>query len=137
MSDETDVSSSLSTPTFPKRKKLLKKRMRGVYRKNSLNHRRSISISSNESYSGFDSKKIKKVSDVPISLANKSKKLAFYRNEYNNETSAEEDVVDEEERSYCSSISPQPLGDRLPPLKEHENLIKMGGVLLNFLLSNF
>uniref|UniRef100_A0A1I8BMJ3 histone acetyltransferase n=1 Tax=Meloidogyne hapla TaxID=6305 RepID=A0A1I8BMJ3_MELHA len=122
-SEETDISSHHSTPPFPKRKKfLLKRKMRGgIQRRRNCS---SISTSSDESSSGCDSEKIKKDSDAPISSAKKHKRSSFQRNEYN-ETSAEEE--DDEERSYCSSVSPQPLGDRLPPLKEHENLINMGG----------
>nr|CAD2178698.1 unnamed protein product [Meloidogyne enterolobii] len=133
-SEETDISShhySPTTPPLPKRRKfLLKRKMRdgGIQRRRG-NTSPSTSSDDESSSSGCDSERIKKDSDVLISSAKKEKKSSFQRSEYNNDTSAEEenDNDDEEERSFCSSVSPQPLGDRLPPLKEHENLINMGG----------
>uniref|UniRef100_A0A915LKZ8 histone acetyltransferase n=1 Tax=Meloidogyne javanica TaxID=6303 RepID=A0A915LKZ8_MELJA len=133
-SEETDISShhySPTTPPLPKRKKfLLKRKMRdgGIQRRRG-NTSPSTSSDDESSSTGCDSERIKKDSDVLISSAKKEKKSLFQRSEYNNDTSAEEenDNDDEEERSFCSSVSPQPLGDRLPPLKEHENLINMGG----------
>nr|CAD2195949.1 unnamed protein product [Meloidogyne enterolobii] len=134
-SEETDISShhySPTTPPLPKRRKfLLKRKMRdgGIQRRRG-NSSPSTSSDDESSSSGCDSERIKKDSDVLISSEKKEKKSTFQRSEYNNETSAEEENDDndeEEERSFCSSVSPQPLGDRLPPLKEHENLINMGG----------
>nr|CAD2167110.1 unnamed protein product [Meloidogyne enterolobii] len=133
-SEETDISShhySPTTPPLPKRRKfLLKRKMRdgGIHRRRG-NSSPSTSSDDESSSSGCDSERIKKDSEVLISSKIKEKKSTFQRSGYNNETSAEEenDNEEEEERSFCSSVSPQPLGDRLPPLKEHENLINMGG----------
>ncbi|KAF7634356.1 Histone acetyltransferase [Meloidogyne graminicola] len=129
-SEETDISSHPSSPSIPKRKKFLSKnKMRGAFQKR-RNVTSSSSSSTDESSFGFDSEKNKRINNDKMSNEIRPKKSLFQQSVCSEASAEEENEVEEEEeeedRSFCSSISPQPLGD-LPPLKEHENLINMGG----------